>query len=212
MSVCVTDKHTFFHHSGSSSSQIDYILATHQNIVKHYEVSDRETTNSSSHVYISALLAVMTPGDVPSLVSSRRRAIKYLQWNKIDKTQYQMTLDREVQKMSSSRSIKSLFTVGERLGNLSDLLHKAASKAVPAKVIKLKGPAWKASATVNDLLRNCNYTYKLWAINSDKKDDVLKKDNIQAKRDLRKQLMKEKYEDRKNFYDDLMSNQKSSIN
>ena len=43
--------------------------------------------------------------------------------------------------------------------------------------------------------------YKLWT-DSNKLDENLGKDNILAKRNLRKQLRKEKYDDRKNFSED----------
>ena len=79
----------------------------------------------------------------------------------------------------------------KRLVNLSQILHKAAKEAVPSKLIKLKGPAWKASNSVKDLWKNCKVTYKLW-IESGENDEKLKKDTISAKRALRRKLKKEK--------------------
>ena len=55
------------------------------------------------------------------------------------------------------------------------------------------------------LLVICKQRYKLWT-DSYKLDENLRKDNILAERNLRKQLRKEKFDDRKNFYEDLMSN------
>ncbi|MEW8090529.1 MAG: reverse transcriptase domain-containing protein [Candidatus Thiodiazotropha endolucinida] len=95
-------------------------------------------------------------------------------------------------------------SVNSRLNHLTSNLHKAAEAAVPSKIIKLKGPTWKASPTVRILLKDCKEKYKLW-IDSGKTDSLLRSDNVAAKRALRKQLRKEKFNDRKNFYETLMS-------
>lgn len=58
---------------------------------------------------------------------------------------------------------------------------------------------------MKELLLECKQTYKEW-IDSGKLD-ISKKDlNVVAKRALRKQLRKEKFLDRKLFYEDLMKN------
>ena len=81
------------------------------------------------------------------------------------------------------------------------MFHKATASAVPHKLIKLKGPSWRAFPTVKNLLVIGIQKYKLWT-DSNKLDENLGKDNILAKRNLRKQLRKEKYDDRKNFSED----------
>ena len=96
-------------------------------------------------------------------------------------------------------------SVGLKLEELANLFYKATASAVPQKLIKLKGPSWRASPIVKNLLVICKQKYKLWT-DSNKLDENLRKDNILAKRNLRKQLRKEKFDDRKNFYEDLMSN------
>ena len=96
-------------------------------------------------------------------------------------------------------------SVENRLTKLTSVIHKATELAVPTAVIKLKGPKWKASPKVRKQLKLCKQKYKLWAA-SGKTDNILRKDNIMAKRELRKQLRNEKLTDRKNFYNDLMKN------
>ena len=58
------------------------------------------------------------------------------------------------------------------------------------------------------ILTNCKQTYKQW-IDSGKLNDSHKKANVVAKRTLRKQIRKEKFLDRKTFYEDLMKNPSS---
>ena len=86
---------------------------------------------------------------------------------------------------------------------LSSVCHKAAEKAVPSKIIKLKGPTWKTSPTVKCMLCVCKENYKRW-VDSGKINLELSTKNINAKRNLRRQLRKEKFDDRKNFFEDLM--------
>ena len=60
-----SDGHTFFHHAGASSSQIDYILTTDIGLLKHFQVGDKDSVNSSSHVHIyGQLTAYMQLGNV----------------------------------------------------------------------------------------------------------------------------------------------------
>ena len=59
---------------------------------------------------------------------------------------------------------------------------------------------------MKELLGICKQKYKLW-VESGKIDENLRKDNIQAKCNLSKQLRKEIFDDRKKiFYEDLMCN------
>ena len=51
---------TFFHHSGSSSSQINCILSTDENAIAQYAIYDQCATNISSHVAFSVTLNMST--------------------------------------------------------------------------------------------------------------------------------------------------------
>ena len=64
----------------------------------------------------------------------------------------------------------------------------------------------EASLKVKELLLLCKQKHKLWV--STGKTDKLRKECVLAKCSLRKQLRKEKFNDRKNFYNKLMQNPK----
>ena len=190
---------TFFHHSGLGSSQIDYIMTTQKNLISMYYISDKEPENTSSHVKVSCRINISPPEAGKIYQNNSSKSLKKLQWAGIDRFSYEQTVQEELQRYENNGS------VGSGLEGLVNSLHKATEAAVPHKMIRLKGPTWRASPTVKHLLSICKEKYKLWS-DSDKSDEKLKKENVIAKRTLRKQLRKEKFEDRKNFYEDLMSN------
>ena len=194
-------QHTFFHHSGNSSSQIDYILSTDMNLLYKLEISGKDAENTSSHVKVSAMLRAKCAEGTVKINLNTSKSIKKLKWEKLDKGAYVQTLERELGKSKH----KDSESVEQRLTNLTTILHKATDIAVPSSVIKLKGPKWKASPTVRKQLKVCKHKYKQW-VASGKSDNILRKDNIMAKRELRKQLRNEKLSDRKSFYNDLKKN------
>lgn len=119
---------------------------------------------------------------------------------KIDKNKYASVLERELKKIEN----KDISSVDQRIHELTQALHTATAKAVPSKITKLKGPNWKASPKVK-YYANVKKKYQLW-VGSGKLDNLLRKDNIMAKRELRKQLRTEKFNHRKTFYAELMHN------
>ena len=113
---------------------------------------------------------------------------------------YRKILEEECEK---NRALNGR-NAAQQLDDLTKMLHKATERAVPCKLIKLKGPTWRASPTVKKLLVVCKQKHKLW-ING-RKSDNLRKDCVIAKRALRKQLRQEKFNDRKHFYNEFMQN------
>ena len=179
-------EHTFFHHAGTSSSQIDYVLSSDLDLLQNYQIGGRDSENSSSHVKVACDLLV-PPLDFSNIPQSKTvQSIRKLQWEKIDHSEYKLLVDMELEKHKCiDHSVDSKLTL------ITNICHKAAKKAVPSKVIRLKGPTWKASPTVKCLLGTCKEKYKLWK-ESGKTDIVLRAQNIKAKRNLRRQLRKEK--------------------
>ena len=146
---------------------------------------------------------ILTQFEMPSISSQLKtnKTTTKLQWEKIDKHRYTSVLEKELKKLES----KDIPSVDHKLQGLIEVIHTATAKAVPSKITKLKGPTWKASPKVRNLLLNCKEKYKKWE-GSGKSDNILSKDNIMAKRELRKQLRREKFIDRRNFYWELMQN------
>ncbi|CAG2253849.1 unnamed protein product [Mytilus edulis] len=123
-----------------------------------------------------------------------------LQWKDIDNETYHNHISNEL----SQHNIEN-HSIEESMNFLCNCLKKAATAAVPSKIIKLKGPHFKASPTTLMLLKTSKEKYQLWKSHG-KKNDHLKTDKILAQRNLRKQLRKEQYMDRTQFYNELMDN------
>ena len=91
--ITPTEQQTFFHHSGNSSSKIDYIFLnpsskSHATDVK-CTLKPKETANTSPHTPILLSLAPFTP----KLQSSRCKQQTYLLWEKADIELYEETIE-----------------------------------------------------------------------------------------------------------------------
>ncbi|CAC5405618.1 unnamed protein product [Mytilus coruscus] len=195
-----SEESTFFHHSGLSTSQIDYILhnATIA-FLSEYKIHDQCHSNTSSHVPVSAKMNVKSKPTNKAIKSGYISKFK-IQWKDIDSELYHNHISNEL----SQHNIES-HSIEESINFLCNCLKKAATVAVPSKIIKLKGPQFKASPTTLMLLKISKEKYQLWKSHG-KKNDHLKTDKILAQRSLRKQLRKEQYLDRTQFYNELMDN------
>lgn len=78
-------------------------------------------------------------------------------------------------------------TVNDNLTSLMALLLKSTKQNVPSRIVKLRGPRWKASPTVRDLLENTKVTYRTGK-QLGRQNDQLKKEKNYAQNQLRKQL------------------------
>ena len=129
-----------------------------------------------------------------------KNPIKQPIWDAIDRTLYEDTINKYLRNYCSGNR-----TTDENLLYLRQILQKATSTAVPTKTLKLKGPKWKASPTVLQLLKICKAKYQFWVENG-KQNDKYKVENIMTKRNLRQQMRKEQFIERNKFYNDLMDN------
>jgi tRNA(Met) C34 N-acetyltransferase TmcA len=113
-----------------------------------------------------------------------KNPIKQPIWDAIDRTLYEDTINKYLRNYCPGNR-----TTYENLLYVRQILQKAISTAVPTKTLKLKGPKWKASPTVLQLLKICKAKYQFWVENG-KQNDKYKVENIMAKRNLRKQMRK----------------------
>ena len=56
-------------------------------------------------------------------------------------------------------------TVNEDIVALITAIQKATVQAVPSRLVKLKGPSWKVSPKVRNLLLNPREKYQIWKDN-----------------------------------------------
>ncbi|CAG2231590.1 unnamed protein product [Mytilus edulis] len=148
-------KMTFFHHSGQSSSQIDYILTRNISIFKEHKIWDRSATNSSAHVPVETNTTVTIPS-AANRKPSEGTSYKKLLWDEINTEIYNSNLSEGLLK------IKPEDSTSDQLQTITNELLKATKVAVPAKPIKLQGPKWKATPTVRKHLKSCKLLYSQW--------------------------------------------------
>ena len=115
-----SETQTFFHHSGASTSQIDYILSLNDKTLKDYRVHVQSAENLSSHVPVSATLntnieSKTKPGKNTS------KSIKKCNWKKADTEGFQKTPEDELYKLELTES----GTVNDNLTSLMVLLLKS---------------------------------------------------------------------------------------
>ena len=201
-------KCTFFHHSGKSFSQIDYILTkpgcTLSNSVVIYDMHD---INTSSHVPVT-----MSTTQYLSVTSNKRHhksvtVVKKLKWDKIDKDRFQANLINSL----NSEKFESV-SIDEKVELLTDVLRRAASKSVPSVAHKLKGPQRRVSLRVRELLKVCKDAHKSWKYRQDDSNvDTLFAERKLAKKALRTQIRFEKSQEKENMISELMSNPSSKL-
>ena len=169
-----TEKSTFFHHSGLSCSQIDYILDNPtSSIISSYKTHDRCPSNYSSHVPVSAKIEVNAKVKQSLVKPNSARQFKF-QWKDLDSESFNSFINEELSQYNIEKHSRE-----ENIQFLYNCLKKAAAVAVTSKIIKLKGPKFKASPTTLSLLQICKEKYQLWKSNG-KHDGHFKSDKILA--------------------------------
>ncbi|CAG2233691.1 unnamed protein product [Mytilus edulis] len=166
---------------------------------RNYKTHDRCPSNSSSHVPVSAKIEVKAKVKQSLVKPNSARQFKF-QWKDLDSESFNSFIKEELCQYNIEKH-----SLEENIQFLCNCLKKAAAVAVPSKIIKLKGPKFKASPTTLSLLQICKEKYQLWKSNG-KHDDHFMFDKILAQRNLRKQMRREQYLDRAHFYKEVMDN------
>ncbi|CAC5373556.1 unnamed protein product [Mytilus coruscus] len=127
-----SNKNTHLCNTRAGSSQIDYILSSHKDLIQDYIIHEKHATNLSSHTIVSAVININFASiQRPSRQSS---AIWKYQWEKMDIYTFQNNLRLELEnsynKISSDPTIEILMSI----------LQKATKASTPRKIIYLKRP------------------------------------------------------------------------
>ncbi|CAG2256994.1 unnamed protein product [Mytilus edulis] len=198
------EQKTFFHHSGQSSSQIDYILTNNKDIYCNHEIWENTSSNVSSHVPVSMITNIAVPL-LEKFSNQNKKTVQRLKWNEIDEQLYRDTIS---EKLSGIREDK---TTSENIKTLTSILLKASHLAVPSKTTKLKGPKWKASPKVRKHLKTCKQLYSKWKALGKPENHQSKQDLKSEKKKLRSQQRQEQATDRRKLYEQIMDNPSSEL-
>ncbi|CAC5410588.1 unnamed protein product [Mytilus coruscus] len=122
---------TFFHHSGQSSSQIDYIFSSKENLFKKYTIWNNSPTNVSAHVPVTVTTSIAIPTCV-NKTNQEIQTVYKLQWDQTDLPLCIESVQNEISKLQLTQKPSN------SIQKITDALLTASSKAVPTKPIKLK--------------------------------------------------------------------------
>ncbi|CAC5397677.1 unnamed protein product [Mytilus coruscus] len=199
-----SDRQTFFHHSGQSSSQIDYIFSTKENLIKKYTIWNNSSSNVSAHVPVSVTTNIIIPTGV-NKANKEIHTVHKLQWDQTDLPLYIESVQNEISKLQLTQK------PANSIQNITKALLTVSNKTVPTKPIKLKGPKWKASPRVKKHLKNCKQLYSKWKFEGKQPDHPFRKQLKAEKKNLRSQQRKEHAEDRLNLYQQIMDNPSTDL-
>ena len=122
-------------------------------------------------------------------------------WEKMNKTAYNDILEAEL-----NNNLQEQDDIDQQIKIVTDALIDAQKKTTPNKITQLRGPKWKASPPVQELLKKCKILYTSWSKIGKPKNHNLHKQLKAEKRNLRRQQLMEHDIDRTNLYQRIMEN------
>ncbi|CAG2247157.1 unnamed protein product [Mytilus edulis] len=197
--VEIENTHTFFHHAGNSSSQIDYILVQDKNLVAEYKIEDKSSANTSAHTIVKMEITCQMTNTRYSSKKNNKAKFKML-WEQIDKESYNNAIQQDINLIEQEKDVNIQLKV------LMETLNKAGKRSVPTKLLQTKGPKWKASPEVLIILKSCREIYKKWQDIGKPKEHHLAIELRNEKKKLRSKQRAEYAIDRQTFYKQMIDN------
>ncbi|CAC5381557.1 unnamed protein product [Mytilus coruscus] len=151
----IENTHTFFHHAGNSSSQIDYIFVQDKKLFAEYKIEEKSSANTSAHSIVKMEIACQMTNIRNSSNINNKAKFKMV-WEQINIESYNNTIQQDINSIEEEKDVNIQLKV------LMETLTKAGKRTVPTKLLKTKGPKWKASPEVLTILKSCREIYKKW--------------------------------------------------
>ncbi|CAG2193629.1 unnamed protein product [Mytilus edulis] len=186
------------------SSQIDYIFSHTVDNLLELEICHQHPTNTSSHVpVVGKIKATLSLTCAKSIKPPERRRNL---WKDCDIEAYQSTLSNsQIPIIERPDQIKTF------IDQLNGNILAAAKIAVPSKKIRLKGPKWKASPALRQLLVKGNLIHKNWIqYGRPTVNHPIIEERRSIKRRIRSQQRQDMACERKQFYNQIVESGKST--
>ncbi|CAC5418573.1 unnamed protein product [Mytilus coruscus] len=128
-----------------------------------------------------------------------------LKWEETNIGSYQEAIETLQEQSNIPDSIAD---IEEQAFNIIDILYKASNTNVKKKIVSLKGPNWKASEKVKELISKSKNAFYSWKQNGRPKeqDNRVYMEMKNCKREVRKQVRQEDHLDSQRFYNNIMNN------
>jgi hypothetical protein len=194
----VSDLPTFFHHAHDSTSQIDYIFAMEPDTIVKYKYGEKSYVDSSAHIIVKAETNIKITM-VESRKPSNNQSKFIVLWEKMGRTAYndilEANLNNNLQEQDDidqqikilNNNLQEQDDIDQQIKMITDALIDAQKKTIPNKITQLRGPQWKASSPVEELLKKCKILYTSWCKIGKPKNNNLHKQLKAEKRSLRRQ-------------------------
>jgi hypothetical protein len=124
-------------------------------IVK-YQYGEKSYLNSSAHIIVKAETNIKIPM-VESRKPSNNQSKFIVLWEKMDRTAYNDILEANL-----NNNLQEHDDIDQQIKIITDALIDAQKKTTPNKITQLRGPKWKASSPVQELLKKCKILYTSW--------------------------------------------------
>lgn len=203
-----SSKSTFVHHNGKSQSQIDYIMCQDSQFICDYQIDDIASLNLSAHVPVHAKVNTFLPSQIRNNNTKQSKiSTRKLKWENADPEKFCDILKTN---LASYHPVNSGDSSTDIQRVVKGLQH-AASGAVPSKLIVPKGPKWKITPNVKIIQSECKLAFANWVRAGKPNCGNFYEHKQSTKKQLRQQIRQDKCQDRKDFYNQIMSNPSSKL-
>ena len=122
---------TYHHHSGSCSTQIDYILQNHNDVITKYVTFQREAENCSTHDPVRAIVPVVL--DFKTEEDDLYTITHRINWDKVDISRYENTVTKNLSILNANDYKPSTTNINMLTYDMCRSLGDAAKECYPVK-------------------------------------------------------------------------------
>jgi hypothetical protein len=195
---------TYTHYNGVWCSQIDYVLVGSRGITADLKVLSDDPPNTSTHHAIICQVRLQSRIKMVESNPGFAKCVTCLLWDQANHVRMQQAFQSFLPTGLLSHISPPEVEVAAMA--VIDALNYAAEAAVPSKIIKLKGPDRKVSPCLLQRLKESRHAYQVWnQVGRPRPDHQSSMAYRQAKRAVRQQQRLEAAEDRREFYNQVMT-------
>lgn len=164
---------TFYHHSGTACSKIDYFVYNNEAPIGKFENLGDHHLNSSSHRCITAEMSIQTNKAETKKTKSQR--VSKRDWKQVNLEQFQAKVEDcfRLDNNAVNTERPTMWDIEMKLATITHAIHEAVSTSIPMKTVTLKGPKQKLPAWVIQRSREAKVAYISWAKAGKPKDGDL---------------------------------------
>ncbi|CAG2224179.1 unnamed protein product [Mytilus edulis] len=198
------EAHTYYHHGGKQSSQIDYIVISSTQIdkISDIKVMIDEPLNTSSHRSVQATLSCFFSTRTTKSGKSIS-TLKKVNWKKLDNEKYEQLLQQRLSYMFIDNSIFSFIEMS--CEELFNILTTTAFECAPTISVGKRKRSW--NSVLQQLCKQSKDAHWKWKSLGSPSDinDPANRKRLDMKRELRKLQRQLNAEERHSLYQNIMN-------